>query len=239
MFTKEEILNEMRRTASENGGIPLGASRFEDKTGIAPIEWGRYWPRFGDAQREAGFNPNTLLTAYSNEHLFEKYIALTRELGKIPVQGELVVKRNSDPDFPTKNTFRRLGTKLEFLSQLLKYSEDKGYNDVVKFCNAALEKENEIKPEGDFQEQEALSFVYLVKSGHYYKIGKTNASGRREYELAIQLPEKLIVIHKIETDDPTGIENYWHRRFESKRKKGEWFDLNPSDIRAFRRWKRI
>jgi hypothetical protein len=32
--------------------------------------------------------------------------------------------------------------------------------------------------------------VYLVKSGPYYKIGSTNAVGRREYELAIQLPEK-------------------------------------------------
>ena len=31
---------------------------------------------------------------------------------------------------------------------------------------------------------------YFVKSGRYYKIGSTNAIGRREYELAIQLPEK-------------------------------------------------
>jgi hypothetical protein len=32
--------------------------------------------------------------------------------------------------------------------------------------------------------------VYIVKSGRYDKIGSTNAVGHREYELAIQLPEK-------------------------------------------------
>ena len=76
-----------------------------------------------------------------------------------------------------------------------------------------------------------------MKSGRYYKIGRSNAAGRREYELAIQLPEKLKTIHSIRTDDPPGIERYWHRRFETKRKNGEWFDLNPLDVKAFRRRK--
>jgi hypothetical protein len=51
-----------------------------------------------------------------------------------------------------------------------------------------------------------------MKSGRNYKIGRSNAAGRREYELAIQMPEKLITVHAIRTDDPAGIENDWHRR---------------------------
>jgi hypothetical protein len=51
------------------------------------------------------------------------------------------------------------------------------------------------------------------------------------------MPESLKVIYEIKTDDPTGIEAYWHKRFEAKRKNGEWFDLSREDISAFRRRK--
>ena len=82
-----------------------------------------------------------------------------------------------------------------------------------------------------------IGYVYLFKSGRYYKIGKSNSAGRREYELSRQLPEGLKRIHIIRTDDPSGIEKYWHERFATKHKHGEWFDLDAADIRAFKRLK--
>ena len=86
-----------------------------------------------------------------------------------------------------------------------------------------------------------LGFVYLIKHGSRseYKIGRTRNPIRREGEMRLQLPERIKPIHYIETDDPSGIEAYWHARFAEKRKEGEWFVLTPDDVRAFKNWKRI
>ena len=37
------------------------------------------------------------------------------------------------------------------------------------------------------------------------------------FQLAIQLPEETKLIHEIKTDDPVGIEEYWHKRFRGRR----------------------
>jgi hypothetical protein len=81
-----------------------------------------------------------------------------------------------------------------------------------------------------------VGFVYLVQSGRFHKIGKTRHIGRRSYELALQLPERLELVHTIRTDDPEGVERYWHDRFAHLRANGEWFKLGRSEVTAFKRW---
>ena len=52
--------------------------------------------------------------------------------------------------------------------------------------------------------------------------------------IKLQLPYPVEEVHQILTDDPLGIESYWHKRFGSKRTNGEWFLLTDEDIALFK-----
>ncbi len=97
---KRHILDEIKRTAGANGGVPLGKQRFLTETGIRESDWsGRFWTRWGDAVREAGYEPNVKQAAFEDDSLFEKLALLVRELGHYPVVAELRMKARSDPQF--------------------------------------------------------------------------------------------------------------------------------------------
>jgi hypothetical protein len=146
------------------------------------------------------------------------------------------MKSRNDPEFPSHGAFSRLGSKIQRVLKVAEYCRThEGLQDVLELCPDLIDLKQHHREKDVVTEE--IGFVYLIKSGRYYKNGRSNSSGRREYELAIQLPERANKVHEIRTDDPVGIETYWHKRFESKSKNGEWFDLSPLDIKAFRRRK--
>jgi len=240
---KQHILSEIRRTAAANGGRPLGRARFARETGIRTADWYPvHWIRWGDALAEVGFEANAMQEAYDDECILRALAVLTRELGRIPVEGELRLQRMRDPGFPSKDVFRRLGLRRERLEKLLEYCRSHGdLAYVANIIGSALEKEPTAPSAAGQPPAAARGYVYLPQHGSRpeYKIGRTNNPLRREGEIGIELPEQAKPVHVIETDDAAGVEGYWHRRFAEKRKRGEWFELTADDVRAFKKWQRI
>src|SRR6266487_670592 len=120
---KQYILGEIKRTAEANGGIPLGLDRFFKETGIKKYDWyGKFWARWGEAVKEAGFAPNQLQRAYDEQVLIEKFISFMREIGKFPVESEIRMKGSQDKNFPNKTTFQaRFGTKRQMAQKIIEY----------------------------------------------------------------------------------------------------------------------
>jgi hypothetical protein len=240
---KDHIIREIRRTASANGGAALGRGRFENETGIRRHDWyGKYWTCWGDAVREAGLEPNQMSEAYDDETLLKWLASLTRRLCRVPTEGDLRLERRNDADFPSHSTFQRLGSKAQRVARMLAFCQaTSGYDDVAAIWGQASTSVTATEVTGSEDTPPTVGYVYLLKHGtrREYKIGRTNNPLRREGELGIQLPEKCQPVHYIQTDDPEGVEAYWHRRFAGKRKEGEWFALTPQDVRAFKRWRRI
>ena len=72
-------------------------------------------------------------------------------------------------------------------------------------------------------------FVYLIKSGHYHKIGLTRRNPRTRLK-ELTTPEGVSLVHVIETEDPEGLEQYLHNEFKDKRAEREWFNLDKEDV---------
>jgi hypothetical protein len=238
MAEREEIISEIRRLAEENDGKPLGRSRFFEATGIREADWlGRYWARWSDAIEEAGLVPNKMQSRIDDQEAIRHLALEARRLGHFPTFAEMRMQRRVDKSLPGNGVYERLGPKATLVRRLAAFCEENSeYGDVLEIVSPLLEADDGLQEdESESGRPMARGFVYLLKSGRYYKIGHTNSTGRRAYELAIQLPERPTTIHEITTDDPRGIENYWHRRFADRRRNGEWFELTQEDVSAFKR----
>ena len=232
---RDQILREIRRLAEANAGQPPGRKTFEEATGIRPSAWrGVYWARWGDAVGEAGFSPNSASAKTEDELFRNKLIEACRHYRRVPTAAEFRLYRRIDGSFPSDNTFRRrFGGTAEILKWLaeqiraLPEYEDVAAMLVAKGTTSTSEAKSDVK-EG---------LVYLIKSGAHFKIGRSDELERRVKEIRIALPEAASLIHSIRTDDPAGIEAYWHRRFADKRANGEWFKLTNADVAAFKKRK--
>jgi Meiotically up-regulated gene 113 len=238
-MTKETILSEIRRAAAENGNKPLGIGRFEEVTGIVVSDWrGRFWATWSEATAEAGIQSGRMNEAYESDILLSHLAELSRKCGRFPTYAETRMARAKDKNFPDSKVYNRFGAKSDRVEALRQFvSEHTEFSDVLQLLPASVEFETGAADNHGDAADLGEGFVYMMKLGKAYKIGKTFSVPRRHREITLELPQKPDVVHSIRTDDPDGIEAYWHRRFGNKRTNGEWFALGIEDVKAFKRRK--
>lgn len=234
---REKILQEIRRLAAQNVGKAPGRKEFERETGIREHEWsGKYWARWSDAVIEAGFAPNEAPERIKEDFCLQKLASAVRYHSRIPTNDELkLYRRNTDSSFPSiPMLVERLGPKEKRLEQLAEYIKSHPeFNDILTVIG-----DRSITHEDEKQSPSIEGYVYLIKSGNKYKIGRTGNLKRRLSQ--INLPDGEDVVHSITTDDPVRLEAYWHDRFSDRRvPKTEFFKLTPSDVKIFKRCKRF
>ena len=139
---KQEIINEIKRTAAENNGEPLGERSFEKETCIRRTEWyGVYWAKWSEAVQEAGFEPNKPNQAYDEPWLIECFIRIIREVEEWPSQARVeLICRNQD-DLPSGRAFRNIfRTKSNLAARVFAYCQERGgYDDIIAICEPIVE----------------------------------------------------------------------------------------------------
>lgn len=80
-----------------------------------------------------------------------------------------------------------------------------------------------------------MSYIYLIRSQQFFKIGIAGNPEVRILELQIGNPIKLELIAAHEFEDAEPAEWVLHQRFSKKRVSGEWFLLDDSDVDEFNR----
>lgn len=229
---KRIILAEIKRLYGEMGRSP-GLKAFVSATGIpAGRIVGRHWARWSDALAEAGFDSNELTKKFDSGELLQGLAVFMRSIGRYPSSNDLKLAKRNGVNVANHDVYpAHFGTAPQLRQALREFCvQTDGFADLVDLIPVDEAAPTRSSPVVN-------GHVYLLQNADHYKIGRTDNLERRIKEISVALPVATTLVHTITTDDPVGIEGYWHRRFADRRANGEWFKLSRDDVAAFRRRK--
>jgi len=230
--SRQRIVEEIKRVAGVEGRPP-GIGVFTRLSGIPEHHWkGVHYAKWSDALADAGLQANSLNERLNSETILQVVAKLCVNTGSMPSKVQYKLHRRNNQTLPHDETLRQhFGSWAGLRAALRDLAlRDAAFSSLLQIMPSAETSTHPAKPK-------AGGWVYLLQSGAHYKIGRSDTLERRIREISIALPERVELIHAIETDDPIGIETYWHRRYADRRMNGEWFNLSVDDVRAFRRRK--
>jgi len=81
-----------------------------------------------------------------------------------------------------------------------------------------------------------MGYVYLINASgtKNYKIGSTSRTvNERICELQTGNSEELLFVNSYLTENYRKLEIWLHRKYRTKRKEGEWFELEDEEVKIF------
>jgi len=152
---------------------------FTRETGIAARQWrGKFWARWGDALVEAGYRPNDWTGRLDSGAILAGVIAACRHFGRLPTKDEIEIYRKSAPSIPTaKSITRHFGSRSDLIAALARRSAgDRGLADIAAMLPET--HETNVTPLASAAKMPG-GFVYLIRSGDFYKVGRSDDLERR------------------------------------------------------------
>ena len=235
-MTKEKIIIEYKKIKKELGHKP-SSTEFYKYSNVSKRMLGKAFGScaYSKLTEACGDIPNPFSSRKSNlTEILQQYGELIRKLEKLPaiVEWENENLKPSVPGIEVSHNLKWSEIPQKFYE--FAKNDDKWKDIINKFFSNTSFKNDDINTNSANQSH---GHVYLLKHDNAYKIGKSFDVTRRYKEIKVQMPHDTEEIHVIETDDPSGIEAYWHNRFKDKKLKGEWFNLSREDIKAFKKRK--
>lgn len=234
-MTREQILDAYKAFAARTKGAPPGKRQFlkaypELNDHVFRSGFWRSWKAF---QLDAGIAPNAKVQRLPDRPILEGLARLTRKLGRVPTTDDIAFARKSDNTIPSEATVRKRAPTDAARAALLQEfcASSAEWADVLGLIKPALQVAA-ARP----NTQHAV--VYLMQHGKRFKVGKSVDLDERLRNAKTWITDARYLWY-IETDDPFGVEKYWHGRFKAKSLGGEWFRLSNDDVAAFKKWRRI
>lgn len=186
---RKHIVDEIRRLAEAKDGQPPGKLMFARQTGIREHQWsGVLWARWSDALAEAGYEGNTLQGRFDTSDVLTKIIEACRHYGRITTVSEMKLYQRNDLDFPSKGAIAsHFPTKVElFAAVAQRASQGAAFRDIAAMLPGERKGDTSYRARGP---KISEGYVYLLKSGNYYKISQSNDLERCVKKIWLALPD--------------------------------------------------
>ena len=118
---------------------------------------------------------------------------------------------------------------LQSCNDTLKYYDQNNYTDelINKLNDDWFEEEYNLYKNYSYEKAKTFVYIMIDHNTKYYKIGKSDNPLKREKTLQSEKPT-IELVYKFECE--YGQEKELHNKYNSKRIRGEWFNLDVNDI---------